>query len=129
MELAQNAMKTEHFISIFEGLFGCRKACYVMRRWDCWMLTKSGNIFFLFDPLGIEVPGKKKSHYRATLYRFDSIRKAATQLIECIKETSPDKDDLSLEIGCVGTRITERKSEKQKKVKKAASSKQKCGCN
>lgn len=125
MEFAQKAMKAEHFVSIFEALFGCRKACYVMRKYDCWLLMKRGNLIFLFDPEGIEVPGKKKSYHRAVLYRFDSLRKAVTQLIECIKETS-NNDDLSLDIGCIAASITERKSEKTKKIKKAIIPKKKC---
>lgn len=127
MEFAQPAaVKEEPFISIFEALFGCRKACYVMRKYDCWLLMKSGNLYFLFDPEGIEMPGKKKSHHRAILYRFDNILNAATQLIECIKETSPVDENLSFEIGCVQASITERKGEKSKKVKKPTKPKPKC---
>lgn len=117
MEFAQKAMRAEHFVSIFESLFGCRKACYVMRKWDCWLLLKRGNLIFLFDPKGIEMPGKKKPYHRAVLYRLDNIPKAVTQLIECIQENSPN-NDLSLEIGCVAASIIERKSEKSKKIKK-----------
>ena len=125
MEFVQPVVKAESFISIFEALLGCRKACYVMRKYDCWVLMKSGNLYFLFDPEGIEMPGKKKSHHRAILYRFDTILNAAKQLVECIKETSPN-EDLSFQIGCVQTSITERKGEKSKKVKKPTKSKPKC---
>lgn len=125
----------EHLIAILEPLFKCRKACYVLKNFDCWLLMKFGNLIFLFDPLGLNFPAKKKSRHRATLYRHDSYEKAVSQLIECIIESWGDEkgnvqqetvlDETStFEIGGIDVKIIERaekpkfKKESKKVVKK-----------
>lgn len=119
MEMEQKNMKLEHLISIFESLFKCRNACFILRKLQCWLLLTNGNDVFLFDPIGLEYPGKKKSYHRATLYRFESIRNAMIQLTECINETLNEEEASSLiVIGCIDVKMMEKKNAKIRKEKR-----------
>lgn len=126
----------EHLLALLESIFKCRKICYVLKNFDCWLLMKFGNLIFLFDPLGLNFPGKKKSHHRATLYRHDSYEKAVSQLIECIIESWGDEkgnlkqesvlDETStFEIGGIDVKLISRaeKPKSRKEVKKVESKK------
>jgi hypothetical protein len=128
----------EHLMALLGPLFKCRRACYVLKNFDCWLLMKFGNLIFLFDPLGLNFPGKKKSHHRAALYRHDSCEKAVSQLIECIIESWGDEkgnlnqesvlDETStFEIGGIDVQVISRAERpKSKKETKKVEKKKKC---
>lgn len=113
MDFIQKDVKVEQLNAILEAIFGCRKVFYVTRKDDCWLLLKKGNLFFIFDPQGIEYPGKKKSYNRAVLYRIKSLHDAIIQLMECI-QCDPSKGDSVLDLGCIFIKGVECKEDKKK---------------
>lgn len=113
-EIAHEDLKVEQLMAIFNELLSCYHACYITKMLECWTIIKSDDFYFLFDPSGIEVPGKKNSQARATLYRFDCLEKLLQQLLECIcSEKSNDK----YQVGGILTNMKENEVKPQLKPK------------
>lgn len=102
LEITKESFEIEQLKPIICELLSCFNACYVKRSWNCWTIVKTDTFYFLFDPLGIKVAGKKISQYHASLYRFDSLELLLEQLKDC---TSNLKDECDYEIGGILTNI------------------------
>lgn len=76
---------------------------------------KFGKFIFLFDPLGIVFPGKKKIFNRATLYRLDSTEKSVQQLMECIKDVSNDEEDIEFDVGGIHVKMHQKRDKTKPK--------------
>ena len=102
-EFAHEDLKIEHLRPILCELLSCFSACYLTKSWNCWTIVKSDEFYFLFDPVGIKVPGKKMSQHRAVLYRFCSLDLLLELLLECTECLSEEN---TLDIYKLGGIIT-----------------------
>jgi len=104
LDFAHEDLKIEHLKPILCELLSCYNACYLSKSWNSWSIVKSDKFYFLFDPLGIEISGKKMSQYHATLYRFCSLDQLLELLLKSIECLS--KDNLTGEIYTLGGILT-----------------------
>jgi hypothetical protein len=95
LKLAPEDMVLGQLRVIFQEFLSCYKACYVTKKWECWLIMMVDNTYYLFDSIGVCVSGKKKIEQRSVLYRFYSIENLIEQLLENIcKIFNNDKEDL-----------------------------------
>ncbi|CAG9803717.1 unnamed protein product [Chironomus riparius] len=89
LDFALEDLKIAHLKSILCELLSCYNACYLSKARNFFTIVKSDKFYFLFDPLGIEILGKKMSQHRAVLYRFselDQLLELLLESIECLDE-------------------------------------------
>lgn len=82
-------------------LFSCFTNGYLSRGLECWALFRRDKTFYLFDPLGIEVNGKKMMQRRAVLYKFESVDLLAKQLMKCLEDAFGNESDETCSIGAI----------------------------
>jgi hypothetical protein len=113
-EIAHEIVKLDQLKAIFDQLFSCYGACYVKKLWDCWAIVKNDGFFYLFDPIGIEVPMKKVTQNRAALYRFDCLKSLLAEFLEIINKFSSNGH---IEIGGILTTLKQQEKPKTPKSK------------
>lgn len=126
MDIAQKDLNLGHLAAVFETIFKCRRICFITNNFDCWLLMKFNQFIFLFDPLGISFPGKKKSYNRAIIYRTECIENAMAQLIECILHETKAGDECIFEIGGIDVKLIEKCEKLSRQEKKKVEPKRKC---
>jgi hypothetical protein len=114
-EIAHESPNVDQLKAIFDELLACYNACYIKKKWDCWAVVKNNSFYYLFDPIGIEVPLKKVKLHRATLYRFDCLKTLLSEFLKISSELSSSSSS-SIEIG--GIMMTLKSEEQPKKKKK-----------
>ena len=123
LDFAHEDLKFEHLKPILCELMSCYNACYLSKERNFWTIVKSDKFYFLFDPLGIEIPGKKMSRHRAVLYRFNTLDQLLEQLLELIECLSEEKltDDVYTLGGILITitkKLTKKVVQKPRIIKK-----------
>lgn len=99
--ISKENLEMEFLLSTFDELFCCYSNAILCRGKECWTLFNRCEDFFIFDPLGIEVKGKKTSRRRAVLYKFESLDLMIKQLMNIFEEAFEDDCNETCEISAI----------------------------
>lgn len=100
-DIARENLDHEYLRMALCELFSCFTNGYLCRGLECWALFRRDKTFYLFDPLGIEVRGKKTMQRRAVLYKFESVNLLAEQLMKCLEDAFGNESDETCSIGAI----------------------------
>lgn len=99
-EIARVDWNHESLLFSLCNLFSCYTSGYLRRGLECWSLFKRGKLFYLFDPLGLELC-EKICQRRAVLYKFETIELMIEQLFDFVNDSITDESNESIEIGVI----------------------------